>query len=256
MTSACNISRLSGPNWLLSAWLLFAPSIAGAQEACAIIRAGGAGDWPPVSYLDPQSQETKGYAYGLIGRLSREYDKPFRYYINIPWPRMMFMAANNKIDLIAGLIPSPERSEHLVFSEPFHHINLYAFVAKNRDLNIEKVEDLANYWRVEGYGSFKGHRIEELAKDKTVRVKNDRLFADMLHHKRGDYYVSSIRSQKKWLSHFPRFKEMKRLPFVVETLNVSIGISRNTPCKNLLRDINTLVRSFKASKEETSSSPP
>jgi hypothetical protein len=70
---------------------------------CDYLQVAGGRDWFPITYFDPITKQPLGQGYQLVQQLGKQLGIPIRFKPNIPWPRVLAMARNGSLDIIAGL---------------------------------------------------------------------------------------------------------------------------------------------------------
>jgi ABC-type amino acid transport substrate-binding protein len=124
-----------------------------AYDTCDKLNIGGDLSWGPVAYINPVTHQPEGLGYQLTRRLGEHLDIPVDIKVDIPWARVMNMAAEGELDIVAGLVFTEARAKSLYFTLPFYSDSLYAYFHRDNHISLTRVEDLLNYQRVEIRGA-------------------------------------------------------------------------------------------------------
>jgi polar amino acid transport system substrate-binding protein len=231
---------------LLLATLLIsviAQSSEAALDTCDKLIIGGDLDWPPVTYLNPVTHQPEGLGYQLTRRLGEHLDIPVEIQPNLPWARIMNMAAEGELDIVAGLVSTAARAKSLYFTMPFYSDSLYAYFHRDNHVKLTRVEDLLNYERVAVRGQSIGARLDSLL-TKTTVVNNEYQKISLLIAKRADYFIATSSEFSAYQRHYPGLKYIKQNPLVVTTLKASLAVSKASPCAKYLEEFNRFITKF------------
>jgi polar amino acid transport system substrate-binding protein len=213
------------------------------QGPCNELKVGGAATMFPITYVDPHSKKPEGKGYQLARQLGEHLGIPVKLKSNYPWPRMMAMAREGELDIIAGLAFTPEREEFLYFTKPFYQTMLYVFAHRNTEIDIDRPEDLLSYKRVEVRGHSEGEgELDKLLMPTTMFVNERNQVIELILSGRADYYLATqkIESPQTKKKH-SEMSEIKQLPLPIKSLKAMIGVSKASPCVVHLEKINQFI---------------
>jgi ABC-type amino acid transport substrate-binding protein len=211
------------------------------EGACEKLRVAGSSDWVPIAYLHRESRQPIGKAYHLVRRLGEDIGLPVVIESSYPWARMMDLMRKGEIDIIAGLVSTPRRAEHLVFTRPFYRSTIHAFVHPDNKIKIANAADLSQFLRATIRGSSIGKKLDALLSTNVIFVNNESQQIDLVAARRADYFVTSAAYFNRLQNRYPNTGKLKRLPTPIDTLDVLIGISKASPCVHYLTQANQLI---------------
>jgi len=104
------------------------------------IRIGVETTWAPYEFID-QSGRLQGFSVELIKLIEKQLGIEFEIVSKFNWADTLEMAKNREIDLISGIVNTPERSKYLLFTNPYFSPPRAIFARKDSPL-ISKISDL------------------------------------------------------------------------------------------------------------------
>jgi polar amino acid transport system substrate-binding protein len=214
------------------------------RDTCDSLKVGGSNEWVPIAHINKRTQQPEGIAYQIAILLGEHMGIPVAIEANYPWARMMDMARNGELDLLAGLVSNPERAKFLHFTVPFYRNSMYVFVHKNAVMQPTSVEDLLSYKRVEARGRSIGEELDTLLKATTIIVNEDSQLTSLVASGRADYFVASLTGFSTLHSKSAQSSSIKRLQLPINTLDVSIAVSKASPCVKHLDVFNRVITKF------------
>ncbi|MDQ4397965.1 transporter substrate-binding domain-containing protein, partial [Pseudomonas aeruginosa] len=102
------------------AWLAEHPSI----------RLGVDTSWPPFEYRDEQGRY-QGLAAGYIGLLQERLGVSLTPVEPKTWTQVLEQAKDGRLDLLPGIMATPERQEYLSFTRPYLDFPIIILARKN-----------------------------------------------------------------------------------------------------------------------------
>jgi ABC-type amino acid transport substrate-binding protein len=195
----------------------------------------------PIAYANPITHELEGLAYQIAFRLGEHLGIPVNLVPDFPWARMMEMTREGKLDIIAGVVSTSERTKFLDFTVPFYHERVYAFALNNANIELTRLEDLLKFRRVEARGASMGEHLDTLLKKTTIVVNNQHQRIALIVAERADYFLASESEFITMQSNYPKAKKFKKLPFPIKTLEIRFGVSKFSPCIKYLAEFNQLI---------------
>jgi ABC-type amino acid transport substrate-binding protein len=211
------------------------------QASCDVLRVGGSDNMYPIAYIDKITNHPEGLGYELVNQLGEHIGIPVTIEANYPWPRMMNLARQGELDVVAGLLSTPEREKFMYFTEPFYTTTLYAFVHRKSRINLTSIDDLTEYTRVNIRGNSVGKKLDAILKPTTVDVNNERQQISMVVSGRADYFLDTRLEFTNYQRNYLGWEKIKRLPLPIETMDAKLGISKASPCVKYLEQFNRII---------------
>jgi polar amino acid transport system substrate-binding protein len=215
-----------------------------AQETCDKLNVGGDNSWAPVAYVNRETNQPEGSGYDLVRKLGEHMDIPVSIKPNIPWARMMNMAAEGELDIIAGLVSTAARAKFLDFTKPFFRDTLYVFFHRNTNIDLNRIDDLLSYRRVEVRGHTAEEELDNLLKTATIIVNNYDQQISLVIAGRADYFIASQAEYYYYKKKYPRLKHLKKLLQPIKTMDVMLAVSKASPCTKHLEEFNRIISKY------------
>lgn len=99
---------------------------------------------PPYTFVD-SNQQASGLVLDIMRRIESEVGFELQV-VSCPFPRCLKLAKEGKVDVIGGLIKTPERSRYLDFIEPAYmelNSSFVFYALKNKNLAVNEYEQLS-----------------------------------------------------------------------------------------------------------------
>ncbi len=93
-----------------------------------VILVGGSPDWTPFNFADPQGRH-QGISHDYLQLISQKTGLHFNIIID-QWHNNLEKIRNQQIDVLPAVYYTPERSQYLIFSEPYFEVLDYFFIRK------------------------------------------------------------------------------------------------------------------------------
>lgn len=107
------------------------------------IRVGGMVDWAPIGFVSKEGVQ-QGLTADFLRLIEKRLNSVFLFDSTRPWPEKLDQIRNQKIDMIANIVKTEERSQFLLFSVPYFTCP-YAIVTRRMDgQTIGGIQDLAD----------------------------------------------------------------------------------------------------------------
>ena len=113
------------------AFSLLRPFAAGAETGMkqdSVIIVGGGWDFPPYEFLDKDG-EPAGFNVELIKAVAEVMGRQVEFRLGI-WPEMLEKLKKGEIDLLQGILITPERAKMVDFSNPHNNVNNAIFARR------------------------------------------------------------------------------------------------------------------------------
>nr|CRH05981.1 membrane protein of unknown function[Include 3 copies of Extracellular solute-binding protein domain, HAMP linker domain and Sporulation stage II, protein E C-terminal] [Candidatus Magnetococcus massalia] len=191
------------------------------------IRLGVDPNWQPYEFLDDQENH-KGLSALMVERLSEILGIDFQAPQKLPWKKTMEGVKQGKIDLLAGVAPTPERQSSMVFTPPYMNWpNVIAIRDDNAE--IQGMEDLEDkrIGVVDGYGI---HQVLARKHPKWILVPQPSIEAGLqaLSNRRIDAFVDAPAT----IIHEAKQLGLKQIILVAPTpyeLQITLGVRKDWP---------------------------
>ena len=226
--------------------ILFTKSV-NAQE-CQVLRVGGNIDWLPVTYINQETQELEGIALDLVLFIGEKLGVPVNIDAELPWKRMLFYLARGNLDLGAAIYRTKEREELYQYTASYFMNEARVFVLKGKEFPFEQFEDLiGRTGAIPSGGSF-GDKFDTFAKEhalKVIGVATKKQRVGMLLRGRTDYFIQDYLDGMMYLKLNGLQDKVVALPYPVSTTNIYFAMSRQSPCMQLVPQINEIINKAK-----------
>lgn len=104
-----------------------------------VVKVGVDRNWPPFDYFDPVEGH-QGIASNYLAEVARRLGLSVEYYPT-DWNKVLELSKTNAVDMLACAVRTPQREDHLLFSDPYISVDLAVFVPKQNDF-IRTLADL------------------------------------------------------------------------------------------------------------------
>lgn len=218
------------------------------SQDCEILKVGGTDKWLPVTFLNPETNQPTGIANDFITFIGHELGIPVSIDMETPWKRIL---ANTKVgttDLVNALYWTEERASFYQYSSAYFANESRLFVLKGNEFKFESFEDLTHLTGMASLGASFGDEFDSFAKQNQLdifRGKSKEHSIKMLLAKRVDYFIQDYLDASMYLKQQNLQDKIVALPHPVSTTDVYFGISRLSPCANLVPQINQLIDNAK-----------
>ncbi|MBE7636164.1 transporter substrate-binding domain-containing protein [Sneathiella sp. P13V-1] len=224
--------------------ITFSFSTTAFASSCTKLIAGGHPNYPPFSWVS--DNVFRGANNELVRLIGENLKIPITFVEVGPWKRVVHSAKAGDLDLVNGAYYTEERAKHFVFTSTTRKDPIVIITLNNQGFEFQKWPDLIGKHgaavRGESYGEeFDLYRKKHL----NVTAADDfSTLISLLQHGRVDYIISSlypfkVQVEKRGLSDL-----FNILPHPVGFGQASIMISKNSPCRELLPEINLLIERF------------
>jgi polar amino acid transport system substrate-binding protein len=200
------------------------------EKVCSKLRVAGFKSMYPVTYFNLDTRKGDGIGYELAQQLGAQLGIPVEIRADLPPARMIDMASKGELDMIAGMVETPIRDRFIAFSKPFFRDTLFAYTHKETKMQINTVEDLLNYTRVEVRGDSIGPDLDALFSPKTVWVNNEAQLVSLVMLQRADYFLTTQFDVKLMRINYPKMQDIRKIAVPVKILFAMLGISKISPC--------------------------
>lgn len=193
--------------------------------------------YPPISWSD--GKQVRGVApsvvKNLFGRLGYEVEV-----VELDnWNRCVLDAAEGRVDVVLAY-QTTEREHSLVFSTPVLREEVAVFVNRQHPVNIERLQDLANYRGGMLFGESYGVDFDRFVAEhhNFERVSDSRQNFGKLIRGRIDFIVSERRTGQMRVETFPGAQDIVALPESFGVDYLRIAVSRRSPVASRMPEVN------------------
>ncbi len=221
--------------------------LAYAQE-CEVLRAGSTHGWLPVAYLVEETGETPGIAHDLLRYIGEQLNIPVEIDAKVPWKRMLAYLESGKLDLCAAIYWTEERDKIYKYTVPFYTNEARVFVKKGNEFEFDSFDDLIGLrGGIPSGGSF-GNEFDTFAKENNLKlegVKTKEQRVTKLLAGRNDYFLQDYLDGMLYLKQEGLQDQVVALPHPVATTEVYFAFSRQSPCVELVPQVNEIIEKAK-----------
>ena len=180
-------------NRLLLIIFLFICSTALANTHPAILRVGTTGDYPPLTYYNPQTKQYQGTDIALIESFAHAEHRQIQF-VKTTWSSLSQDLLSNKFDLaIGGISVSPERQQDFLLSAPIGYsgkiplvrcddLKKYQTIAAINQSNVRVIENKG--------GTNTAFATQYLTHAKLIIVTNNELPFTYLQQQKADVMIT------------------------------------------------------------------
>lgn len=193
--------------------------------------------YPPISWSD--GKQVRGVApsvvKNLFGRLGYEVEV-----VELDnWNRCVLDAAEGRVDVVLAY-QTTEREHSLVFSTPVLREEVAVFVNRQHPVNIERLQDLANYRGGMLFGESYGVDFDRFVAEhhNFERVSDSRQNFGKLIRGRIDFIVSERRTGQMRVETLPGAQDIVALPESFGVDYLRIAVSRRSPVASRMPEVN------------------
>ncbi|MGF0239318.1 substrate-binding periplasmic protein [Rhodococcus sp. IEGM1300] len=193
--------------------------------------------YPPISWSD--GKQVRGVApsvvKNLFGRLGYEVEV-----VELDnWNRCVLDAAEGRVDVVLAY-QTTEREHSLVFSTPVLREEVAVFVNRQHPVNIERLQDLANYRGGMLFGESYGVDFDRFVAEhhNFERVSDCRQNFGKLIRGRIDFIVSERRTGQMRVETLPGAQDIVALPESFGVDYLRIAVSRRSPVASRMPEVN------------------
>ena len=212
------------------------------RDNCDSINVSGDTNSFPVSYTNMTTQKPIGIGYDLTHKIGKYLDIPVNVKPRLPWARIMNMAREGELDVIAGVVPNVERAKYLYFTEPFYIVTMYAYVHHTSNIHLTHVTDLLNYKRVEIRDYSIGEELDTLLRATTEIVNEKNQVISLILTGRADYFISTKLDISLLQRKDDEWKKFKQLSLPITTFGVVLAVSKASPCAKHINQFNQVIK--------------
>ena len=212
--------------------------------SCTQLIVGGHPNYPPFSWTS--DNVFRGANNDLVRLIGKNLNIPVAFVEVGPWKRVVHSAKIGELDLVNGAYYTEERAKHFVFTAPTRKDPIVIVTLKNQGFEFRQWSDLIGKHGAVSRGESYGEEFDTFRKKNlnvTITDKFSSLIS-LLQHRRVDYIISGlyplkVQAEKQGFSDI-----LNILPHPVSYGQASIMISKNSPCRALLPEINLLIERF------------
>lgn len=203
---------------------------------CERLSMGGVDQYTPY-YWQPagepiNSKELRGALSSLINKIGDSIGIPIDVGFVGPISRAQEELRTGHIDMMSGLFYNEERSQSMEFLYPPMALShSRAWVHKDSNIDVKKIEDLAAYTGIAVTGYSFGEEFDRYAKThlNILRVKSVEQLIKMVNTQRVDYMLYEELPGQTYIN-FWGGDNLKMLPIILSTEGIHMALSKNALC--------------------------
>ncbi|MGE8190724.1 substrate-binding periplasmic protein [Pseudomonas sp. NPDC086278] len=222
---------------MLQVFCLLVALLANSAMAAEKIRYCDYPVYPPISWSD--GKQVRGLAPGVVKKLFAELGDDVEIVELDNWNRCVRDAAEGRVDVVL-MYRTAEREQSMVFSSvPVLREEVAVFVNRQHPVNIERLEDLANYHGGLLFGESYGVTFDRfVAEHQNVEMVSDsRQNFGKLIRGRIDFIVSERRTGQMRVETLPDAQDIVALPQAFGVDYLRVAVSRRSPLARRMPDI-------------------
>ncbi len=211
---------------------------------CKQLVVGGHPNYPPFSWTS--DNVFRGANNDLVRLIGKHLNIPVAFVDVGPWKRVVHSARVGELDIVNGAFYTEERAKHFVFTAPTRKDPIVVVTLKNNGFEFQKWSDLTGKHGAILRGQSYGEEFDEFrSKHLNITIAdNFTSLISLLQHSRVDYIIAGlyplkVRAEKQGFS-----DTLNILQQPISFGQASIMISKNSPCRELLPEINLLIDQF------------
>jgi len=226
----------------ISLYLMLFISTLDASES--VVTYGIDSDFPPFSYV--ANNTAQGYENDLVKLIFKKGGYKLELKYGFQWDEIYNRTANNQMDICGTLVKTPERADHVYFTDDAY--TRYYGVFTNADKEKIDVNDLGKY-RI---GAVKGYYSEVIVRDR-IKSSNNEVYDTYLQmimalkENRIDAFIETTEVVKYYLSKNDLVGHVILQTDGLFPESVPFGISKSRP--ELLKFVNKRLKEIRASGE-------
>lgn len=220
-------------------------------KTCDKIVVSGAYTWKPYLSIDEQTKKVGGLSAEILKHIGRTTKRPIEHRTDLPWKRVLLLVEKGEIDMCAAIYKNREREQKYLYSESFASDDIRVFVKKGMSFPFDGLDHLKGKIGGIPIGASFGNEFDLFAKKhlKIVSGQNVSHLFKMLLSDRIDYLVSAHQDVRKRLRQDKIENQIEPLAHSISSNKVYFIMSRQSPCKHLLPDINKTIANLKSNGE-------
>ena len=213
--------------------------------------ASGADNWVPISYIDRVgSNQYQGVAFDIAKEVAKYLGLPLSI-DDLPWKRMLFHLEAGKIDMAIAIYKSEAREKIYLYTVPYTNNEARIFVKKGLEFSFNNLKDLDGLTgAIPAAGSF-GDEFDSYVKENKHnffewhnRAQRESQFRFIMNRRR-DYYVADYLDGMSKLKRAGLQGQIVPLPHSLAKNTVHFALSKKSPCKKLVPQINQIIEKLK-----------
>ena len=173
-------------------------------------------------------------------------------YVELPWKRHSRYIKSGEIDIALGSSFTKDRAQYAYFTIPYRYETVKLFIPKNKELNLNKLEDLSKSTYLIGVetGYYYGERFDKLYKIPEFNKHiNDVLDIEqnisMLLKGRIDGLLADPNTVAAFSKKYKISGELKSISLPIYRAEIHIMLSKKSLNKATLLKINTAIKALK-----------
>jgi polar amino acid transport system substrate-binding protein len=189
--------------------------------------------------------ELKGAVVELVKVIANDLNIKVKPLI-LPWARSINDVKTGKLDMVLTTFYTKERANDILFTIPYSHMDTSVFVAKGKEFEFNKWEDLIGKQCLTIVGDSQGDKWDNFEKNNldVTRVVNIKQIFEMLKNHRADFAVFPKISTLREIKDMGYANDIVNLSTPITSQGIYIGISKKSPYAHLLPQINAKIEEY------------
>jgi polar amino acid transport system substrate-binding protein len=187
----------------------------------------------PPYYFTEDVAEPHGLSLDLLRPAARQLGLRIEVVV-CPFPRCLKMAETGEVDIVAGLLQSPQREKFLHFIQPamMNFVSSFVFYSRhNQRREIHKVDDLRGSTVTVMRDAVYFTEFDQATNFEKIAVNTEAISLDMVHKGRADYAITVEQTAEGSFSAAGlAITDLKRQPYHVnQNIRGYLAFSRQSP---------------------------
>jgi len=220
----------------------------GFAQECQTLRVGGTTGWFPITYKNQETQKAEGIANDLIVIIGERLGLPVDIDMNLPWKRILSNLTTGRLDLISAIYWTNEREKLYLYTIDYYTNEARVFVPKGKEFSFNRLEDLIGLTGGIPHGGSFGEHFDTFAKEHSLKFERSQAKQQLVKQllmERTDYFIQDYVDATMYLKQNDLDDKVVALPHPVSTTTVHFAVSRQSPCLQLVPQINAIIDNAK-----------
>ncbi|MBD3265227.1 transporter substrate-binding domain-containing protein, partial [bacterium] len=194
-------------------------------EGHPVIRVSNEDDWPPFDFSE--NGVAKGISIDYMELIAKRLGVKFEYVNGYTWDELLEKIRNKELDLIQSILRTEERSEYILFTEPYTD-NPFVLVRRANDSSIQSLEDIKGKTVASVKDFYQSDLIETLYPEVNLHLVSDTVEAlKAVSYNQADATIDSLGvvdylKRKHLLTNLQIVEEIQREEFGSNHLRIGV----------------------------------
>lgn len=207
--------------------------------------ASGHPAWPPI--MSRQDDSIVGVGPELVQKIFLELGEKVNVKYTGDWDLVQSLAKSGVVDVLVAAYKNPERETYMDYSDTYTVDPVVIYVRSDRGFPFDNWSALIDKVGVVTKGDSYGAAFDQFIKDSlaVIEVASPETAFQMIQAGQADYFVYAMYSGDTYLANNDLQDVCKSLPKYVASEDFYITISKQSPLRKYLPDINRILARYK-----------